>query len=587
MRKPTKRFVADFETTVDPNDCRVWAYAICSIDDDLNFEYGNSIEDFFEWCKNPNENFIVLFHNLKFDGSFILSALNHMGFKHIMKKEERASMTYETLISDMGAYYSITVYFEVKGRKVNKVTFLDSLKIFNMSVDNIAKSFGLPIHKLTLDYKAYREKGHELTEEEIAYIRNDVEIVARALHIFYSQGFTKMTIGSNALESYKSMCKGFDNYFPVLDSNVDGKVRKAYRGGFTYVNPKIQGKTVQGNIICMDINSLYPSRLCYKPMPYGDGIYFTGQYEYDKTYNLYTQTLFCKFKIKHDKIPCIQIKNNVMFIGNEYLENSGDEYVELTLTNVDLDLFFEQYDVDVLEYVDGYKFKSVTGLFTNYINYWTNEKTKAKQDGNKGLYQISKLFMNSIYGKFATSKTGKQKIPVFDSDGVLHYVESEEEEMKSVYLPVSVWTTSYGRDMTIRTSQLIRDWSEKYYGFDSYLYSDTDSIYCKVEQCDIEKLKEFIEIDPFKLGAWDIEIDNITRFKALRQKCYIKEYDGEIHATVAGCPKRLSRLFNFRNFKVGFTTADFSKDIIGSDAKLRYKQVDGGVILTETDFTIK
>lgn len=26
-----RKFTADFETTVDENDCRVWAYAICEI----------------------------------------------------------------------------------------------------------------------------------------------------------------------------------------------------------------------------------------------------------------------------------------------------------------------------------------------------------------------------------------------------------------------------------------------------------------------------------------------------------------------------------------------------------------------------
>ena len=28
-----KRYTADFETTPDPIDCRVWAWSICNIDD--------------------------------------------------------------------------------------------------------------------------------------------------------------------------------------------------------------------------------------------------------------------------------------------------------------------------------------------------------------------------------------------------------------------------------------------------------------------------------------------------------------------------------------------------------------------------
>lgn len=589
MPRKIKRFVADFETTTDPNDCRVWAYGICEVGEPYGFQYGNNIDDFMSWCSGK-ENYIVAFHNAKFDLSFVLSWCNRNGYVHIVDNEDKADKTYETLISSMGAYYSMTVYFEVKGKKVNKVTFIDSMKIFNTSVEKLAQDFDLPIRKGSIDYKATREVGHVLTEDEIAYLRNDVEIVARALDIFYKEtGYKKLTLGSTAIEMYKSMTKGFKSYFPEIDVETDNAIRKSYKGGFTYVNPKIQGKKLVGNICCLDVNSLYPSRLCQCFLPYQEPVYFEGRYKYDKEYPLYTQRLLCTFKIKHDKIPTIQIKHNMRFQANLYLETSGDEPVELTLTNVDLDLFFEHYDVNVIDYIDGHKFKACKGLFTNYITYWTNQKTKAKKEGNKSRYSISKLSQNSIYGKFAQAKSGCQKIPVFDSKGVMHYVQGEEEDMKGLYLPVATWTTSYGRLLTCSTSQKVREWSEKNLGYDAYCYSDTDSIYAKMTREQVEQFAkdENVDLDPYRLGAWDIEQDNITRAIFLRQKCYIKEIDGKIHATVAGCPKALSRLFNFKNFRVGFTTADFTKEEIGKDGKLRFKQVNGGVILQDTDFTIK
>lgn len=60
-----RRFTADFETIVDENDCRVWAYAISEIGDVDNFIYGNSIDDFISWCANKRENYVVYFHNLR------------------------------------------------------------------------------------------------------------------------------------------------------------------------------------------------------------------------------------------------------------------------------------------------------------------------------------------------------------------------------------------------------------------------------------------------------------------------------------------------------------------------------------------
>ena len=43
----TKRYTADFETTTDPDDCRVWAFAICPLDNIDNVMWGNRIDGFF------------------------------------------------------------------------------------------------------------------------------------------------------------------------------------------------------------------------------------------------------------------------------------------------------------------------------------------------------------------------------------------------------------------------------------------------------------------------------------------------------------------------------------------------------------
>ena len=195
-----RKFTADFETTTDPNDCRVWAYAICEIGNVDNFIYGNNIEDFIKFCENKNENYEIYFHNLKFDGEFIFSYLLNNGYQVIKSKNEKQDKTFTTLISDTGQFYSIEIYFKIiDGKHVNKVTIYDSLKILNFSVDKIAKDFNLPIQKLELDYKEKREINHKLTENEINYIKNDVEIMARALEYLFNENLTKITIGSDAL----------------------------------------------------------------------------------------------------------------------------------------------------------------------------------------------------------------------------------------------------------------------------------------------------------------------------------------------------------------------------------------------------
>ena len=392
-----RKFTADFETTTDPNDCRVWAYAICEIGNINNFYYGNSIDEFIEFCKNKRENYVLYFHNLKFDGEYIFNYLLNNDYKCIKDKKDREDKTFTTLISDTGQFYSIEIFFETKNKKhINKVTIYDSLKILNFSVDKIAKDFNLPIRKLEIDYHAKREIGHILTEEEIDYIKNDVEIMARALEFMFNENLKKMTIGSDALNNYKEMNTNFSKYFPLLPYQIDLDIRRSYKGGFTYLNEVYKEKET-GSGIVLDVNSLYPSVMKYEKLPFGEPLYFEGEYKEDKLYSLYIQTFSCSFELKEGKIPSIQIKNNLSFVPNEYVKSSKGDIVTLTLTNVDLKLFFENYNVYDLTYHSGWKFKGIKGLFTQYIDYWSEKKINAKKEKNNVLYIISKLMLNSLW----------------------------------------------------------------------------------------------------------------------------------------------------------------------------------------------
>ena len=388
---------ADFETTTDEKDCRVWAYSLSNIEEPEQFLYGNSIDGFMEWCANPKANYTLYFFNLKFDSAFILTWLFNNGFEHIEDVKDKKDNTFSTLITDLGQFFTIDIYFHVHKHNVNKVRIIDSAKIFpNFSVEKLAKSFGLPISKLKLDYDEYRPIGHELTKHEIDYIRNDTEIVARCLKVMFERGLTKMTIASNAMSNYKDHFRYFKCYFPELEENVDKEIRMSYRGGFTYVN-EIYKEKMCGAGVTLDVNSLYPSVQRNQLMPYGHPVLFEGKYEYDSTHPLYIQVFNCVFTLKEGMIPTIQLKHNLNFQANEYLKSSNDEVVTLYLTTPDYELFMKNYDVSYIHYLGGFKFKGKYGMFSNYIDYWTEEKIKAGKEGNLGRRQQAKLMLNSLY----------------------------------------------------------------------------------------------------------------------------------------------------------------------------------------------
>lgn len=227
-----KKFTADFETAVWKEDeTWVWAWATCEIGNEENIKIDNNIDSFMEFCKQE-KNATFYFHNLKFDGEFIIYWLLTHGFTHVEKKEDIKENTFTTVISDMGQFYCITVYYEKGNKSVHKTTFIDSLKIIPFSVDAIAKTFGLPISKLKIDYKRPRPKGWELTVMEQEYIKNDVLIVAKALKTLFDDNLTKMTQGSNALNDFKEIItkRKFEHYFPTLPYEVDKEIRKSYKG---------------------------------------------------------------------------------------------------------------------------------------------------------------------------------------------------------------------------------------------------------------------------------------------------------------------------------------------------------------------
>jgi len=557
-------YTADFETTTDENDCRVWAFCICDVDNPDILIYGNSIERFFEVCKSlPNCR--IYFHNLAFDGSFIMDYMlrNHYVWEN--DRFPRYNNGFTTIISDMNQIYAIRVNF---GRG-HSVTFWDSLKIIPLSIAAEAKAFGLEEGKGDLDYSAYREVGHELTDEERDYIRRDVQIDARALAITLGSGMDKMTIGACALADYKRIMggdRGFRYHFPALDSETDKFIRMSYRGGFTYVNPEY-ASVEMGEGVSYDVNSLYPSVMAAcegEVLPYGNPKWFYGEPETDDIYTIWIAQVRCSFKIKHGRIPCIQLKGNLSFLPTEYIRDSLG-VVTITVTSVDWKLINMQYDVEIEEWIGGYKFKGSTLLFKEYVNKWVSVKNEATISGNKGQRTIAKLMLNSLYGKFATQLTVRSRKPILRDD-VLAYVDIPETEREGVYLPVGCFITAWARYKTITTAQGCGD---------RFIYSDTDSVKVRgVEPVD------GMDVDGVRLGAWKDE-GHFTRFKALRAKTYIAEYPDEdgshIEVHVAGLPSRCHSQVTFENFRLGAVY----------DGKLYQRRVNGGIVLVEDKFQIK
>ena len=552
----TKRYIADFETTTDENDCRVWGWGVYSIGKD-KVKIGTNIDSFFRVFFSLPKASKIYFHNLAFDGEFMLYYLLENGFKHSTERYP-GHRQFTTLIDGMGTWYGMSI-----GYKGNTYHIYDSYKIIPLSVKAMPKAFGLDSIKGGIDYKKYRPVGYKPTKKERKYIYFDVKIVGQSLKILLEQDLKKITQASNAFEDFKTIIgkDNFKEYFPKLPTLIDKQLREAYKGGFTYVDPRYQDKEI-GEGLVFDVNSLYPYVMKEKKLPYGEPLYFEGKYEPDDLYDLYIIRIRCSFELKSNHIPTIQLKNNLFFNSREYLSSSDDKLVILTMTSVDYELFKKQYDIYNLEIFGGFKFKSSNKIFSTYVDKWAEVKKQSTFSGNKGMRTISKLMLNALYGKFGLNPEVENKIPFLNDEGLVKYKKIKGDDRKPVYVSVASFVTAYAREITINGAQD---------NYERFIYADTDSLHLK----GLEPPKG-IKIDPVKLGYWDHE-DTFTKGRFLRAKSYIEEIDGKTHVTCAGLPAKCHVDVSFDNFRPGLKVG----------GKLQTNRVKGGIVLKETDFTIK
>lgn len=547
--KENKSFACDFETlTYEPT--RVWAWGAANVESG-RFTYGTDIGFFIErFCKSNHEYY---FHNLKFDGEFIVYYLLSSGYQ--LSTEWRLNRKqFSVLIDDMGSWYQM----RVKNRSGCAFKIIDSLKFIQGSIETIAKTYGTPYMKGSIDYKKPRPLGYKPTSDEVAYLENDCQILAHAIKSIRAEGLSKNTSASNALDFYKNMDKKRFSYcYPQLSYEEDAFVRASYKGGFTYLQEKYKMKDI-GEGLILDVNSLYPSVMYDSLLPIGEGRYFTGK----GTSDLFVQRFECSFELREKHIPTLQIKNDFRFSSTEYLRSSQGEVITLVLTSVDLALFLDHYIVKNLSFIDGYSYEGCKDNFKDYVDHWAKEKIEGKKTGNMGKYQASKLMLNSLYGKFGARVEGANRYPCLEGDEV-KFITSDIEERKGVYIPVATFITSYARNKTIRSAQSV---------YDRFIYADTDSLHLVGRE-----IPKNLLVDDYKLGYWSLDAEFI-RARYMKTKRYIyEELDGgKVKTACAGLPANKQVELNFENFYLGYTIKD----------KLQQKRVKGGAILLETSFEL-
>lgn len=647
-RKKPRIFVSDFETSVYPGQTstEVWAAATVEIGTE-NVVIQNSISAWFNYIFDIAvvDNVIIYFHNLKFDGNFILWHLLYktnfrpaaVEFPNLDVQwdadRKLKNNTFKYQIGRMGQWYTIVI-----GVNGHQIEIRDSLKLLPFSLRKIGKDFHTKHQKLEIEYEGERHENGVIQPNEREYIANDVLVAKEALEIMFSGGHDKLTIGACCMAEYKDIVSweyaDFRDLFPRMDEisidsaaydeeTADAYIRKAYRGGWCYL---VRGKEnkIFRNGTTADVNSLYPSVMSSESgcrYPFGLPTFWEGEIpefltgsKRDSYY--YFVKIKTRFKIKPGYLPFIQIKGNPLYVGTESLETSDifhngkyyDKYVRagqveparvtLTLTCTDWELINEHYDLSETEILSGCWFNAHVGFFDGYIDKYR----KMKETSKGAQREIAKLFLNNLYGKMATSTDSSFKWAEKGEDNIVHFRNITEREKEAVYIPVGAAITSYARNFTIRAAQ------KNFHGADQpgFIYADTDSIHLDITPDKIQGIK----VHPTAFCAWKLE-SCWDEALFVRQKTYAEHITHEDLQPVgaphwkikcAGLPDNCKRLLlesieqtgnfddHWTNEELEFakTKREITDFKIGLTipGKLIPRRIPGGVILEKTPYEI-
>lgn len=554
----THMFVADFETC-DTSDIfatdeakgtiynqRVWLAGFKNLET-MKSTYFYDLSSFMTsiLSRGTNQNTEYAFHNIKFDGSYIIPYLMKNGYTLSYEKPEPNQFT--VLVDEMNNWYSIVI--QVTKRR--NVTLWDSLKLFPSSLEYLPDVYGTPTKKVREDslfYEKERPLNYVPDERDLFYFENDLQVPAETLnaHIDHFDVRFKKTQASQSFYNFTQTFPAWKWRFPALTDEQDSKIRLAYWGGISYVPPE---KAIKDhyNIGVDDINSSYPDKAANNKLPYGTMIKQLGENIHPDMSKFWIAEALVEFTLKPHCLPCIPSKS---LTEGRPLEldkwvHSSDGIVKMKFSNIDYETIQSSYDFKVYRWCWSMHWAwKIQPEVAKFVFKNNDDKVKysklAKLESDvllKTKYLTmrnrAKIDNNSFYGKFGEEVIKRGKSPHLEDDDSVQWVVDREEvqnERSRKYLPVAIAITAWGRQQLVKMANILGE---------DFLYCDTDSVHYlmsgryKIEEAAKNKL---IHLDAEVLGAWKLE-GIMTWGRYLRAKCYMEETeDGELEATVAGLP---------------------------------------------------
>lgn len=384
--------------------------------------------------------------------------------------------------------------------KINncRFEFIDTANFAVHSVEQLGKD--LKFAKMSIDF-------NNCTEEELFdYCQRDTEICEK-FFIEYIKfirinelGEFRPTLASQSLTAFR---KKFMHtpYYIHNDETVIALEREAYHGG--KVEAFKLGQLEDQLYWYLDVNSMYPYVMLNKEMPVRK-VGYTKKCSMDYLKRMVAKAyVIADVLIDTDKpiYPIIKNGKLIFHVGK----------FRATLHQSELEYALEHNHIVGVKQVAVYEKKII---FDDYVKFFYGIKQQSSIDDNQSWRFISKIFLNSLYGKTGQSYVGRKNIGTCDDKLVFRHVfysQPTKEWMCDIHWDGIIYREEKGGEVahsfpalagavTAEARMLLTRYIEKA-GWENTFYVDTDSLICN--QTGIEALSD--DLSETTLGKLKIE----------------------------------------------------------------------------------
>jgi len=479
--------------------------------------YFTEIGDFWRWLFGFFRNktrMVLLAHQLAIDFVVLqgFTALDSRGF---------------TMSAPYFSGQTNIIKFKAPGRKL---LALDTGNWFKGTVASLGKIAGQV--KGSVDFDSVS------MDDLSIYCFRDVEILVDAYKIWlkfisdHDLGTWGITLPSQAFNAFRHRFMKHKILIHAQPSIIDLE-RKAYQGGRTecfYL-----GKRTDGPFYMLDVNSLYPSVMLGTSVPIRKK--FILRYPRNrevKTYlKKYAAIATVEINTKEPAYP-LRDKNVLLWPVGRFVT---------TLCTPELEYAFSQGHVTDVKKIILY---DRAKIFADYVGFFYALRKRYRQEQNHAFDQITKLFMNSLYGKFGQRcETWSECENEFGLPPGEHYELDVQtgERLRYLIMENQAWTISKGGESMnaftaiaahvtsaarVRLHKLITKAGERH-----IFYCDTDSLL--VDKVGLKNLDS--EIDKLELGK--LKLEYITPWFDIRGP---KDYSTDRFHKIKGIRKNAEQI---------------------------------------------